>query len=371
MRVDFNVPLKSDNTIGDTFRIDACLPTIRFLIKHRARLVLVSHMGRPDGYEKQLSLKPIASFLEGALNQKIIFYNTVDEAVKQSGSLKEGEVALVENIRFEAGEHQNNRDLAFQLSQMGDVFINEAFAVSHREHATIVGIPKFLPSFAGFLLAKEIQELDNIRNYRTENVVFLIGGSKVRSKIQVLGSLIDIINTICSGGIIANALLASNHYAIGHSVIEDKDDILQYLQKVQLPSSKVAFPRDVIVGKDIEGKKGVHRKNISAVGNGDIILDIGPDTVKLYAGYIRKADIVVWSGPMGKFEIDAFSNGTKGVIDALYNTNAKIIVGGGDAVTALDKYEARDVASHICTGGGAMLRYLATQKLAGIDALKV
>lgn len=368
LRTDFNVPIL-DGAIEDSFRIDACLPTLKYLIDNNAVTFIVSHIGRPSGRDKSMSLKPIADYLEKKLNQNIYFFSSLDNALHEFEKLSPKDVAVIENIRFEAGETDGSSQLAEKIASIGDIFVNDAFAVSHREHTSVFLVPKLLPSYLGLLMDEEVKMLDRIRLSHKDHVVFIMGGSKVQSKVRIIAGLMDIIDKVCLGGVVANVLLEEQKYNIGNSYIDDENSLKEYLKTVSLPEQKILLPCDVVVSSDEEGKSGISIKMIKDVQEKDIILDIGPKTVQEYVKNIMHAQVIFWNGPMGKFEIEEFSEGTKAIIDAFYKTDAEVIVGGGDAISALDHYNARDAVAHICTGGGAMLKYLAEGSLPGIKAL--
>ena len=278
---------------------------------------------------------------------------------------------MLENIRFEPEEQQESAELAQKLAELGDVFVNDAFAVSHREHTSIVALPKLLPSYAGLLLEKEVTVLDGVRSSHQQRVVFVMGGSKVRSKIRVLEGLIDTIDVICCGGVLANMLLEEAGQNIGSSYIEGEHDIEEYLQTVSFPPHKILLPIDAVVCEDKEAQSATSTKAVADIKDKDMILDIGPKTIQEYVEHIQGADIVFWNGPMGLFEVEEFQAGTQAIVEAFSKTQARVVVGGGDAISALDHYNARDSVYYICTGGGAMLEYLAQGTLVGIKALEV
>ena len=371
LRTDFNVPLNEQGKVEDAFRIQACVPTIQYLQKQGCKVLIITHIGRPQGREDSLSLKHIQEPLQQELGCSVSFFNTLQQAHEQFSSLENGSVALLENIRFEKGEQEESNELAQNLAQLGDIFVNDAFAVSHRKHTTIVLLPQLIPAYAGLLLEKEISVLDSIRFSHQQRVVFVMGGSKVKSKIRVLEGLIDTIDVICCGGVLANMLLEESGQSIGSSYIEGEHDIEEYLQTVSFPPHKILLPIDAVVCEDKEAQHDTYIRTMANIQEKDMILDIGPKTIQEYVKHIQSADIVFWNGPMGLFEVEEFQNGTKAVIESLAKTQAKVVVGGGDAISALDHYNARNSVYYVCTGGGAMLEYLAQGSLVGIKALEV
>lgn len=371
LRTDFNVPLSDKGEVEDVFRIQACVPTIQFLQKQGCKVLIITHIGRPQGRDSALSLRCVQPCLEQALQCTVSFFDTIEQAHRQFSSLENGSVALLENIRFEPEEQEKSENLAQKLAELGDVFVNDAFAVSHREHTSIVALPQLLPSYAGLLLEKEVTVLDSVRFSHQQRVVFVMGGSKVKSKIRVLEGLIDTIDVICCGGVLANMLLEEAGQNIGSSYIEGEHDIEEYLQTVSFPPHKILLPIDAVVCEDKEAQSATSTKDIADIQNKDMILDIGPKTIQEYVKHIQGADIVFWNGPMGLFEVEEFQAGTQAIIEAFSKTQAQVVVGGGDAISALDHYNARHSVYYICTGGGAMLEYLAQGTLVGIKALEV
>ena len=370
LRTDFNVPLE-DEYIEDAFRIDASVPTLRYLQEQGAITLIITHIGRPKGADKNLSLKPIRNHLQQQLQQEVYFFETLQHAIEQFPNLSQGDIALLENIRFEKGEQEDSQEFARTLASLGDVFVNDAFAVLHREHASVVSVPRLLPSYAGLLVSQEVNELNSLRLSHEQQVVFVMGGSKVQSKIKVIEGLDEIIDVICLGGVIANMFLKQKGYTVGNSYIEDEDVITKYLQTAVMPFERIILPSDVVVAKDMKGRSGVQEKLLSTVEQDDMILDIGARTTQVFVENIQKADVVFWNGPMGFFEDAHFQQGTREIVNSFITTQAKVIVGGGDAISALDQCNARNSVDYVCTGGGAMLKYLANGTLPGLKALGI
>lgn len=366
LRTDFNVAL-ARGVIQDDFRIQSALPTIRYLQKEGARTLIISHLGRPKNRDDSLSLKPIAQHLEKLLGARVVFFSSLAQAEEGADNIAEGSVALLENIRYEAGEIEGSKKLAERLARLGDVFVNDAFSVSHRTHVSVYVLPSFLPSVAGMLVEKEVQALNSVRNASKRPSVFILGGAKVASKIKVVERLMHGVDDVAFGGLLANSILALKGIAIGRSLFER--GIKEYVKNIELTDIKVHLPLDVVVSTDLSGKS---KSRITAVGDvkkDEFILDIGPDTVQLFSDVMAQANTIFWNGPMGLFEIEEFSQGTYGLARVLKDSNARIIVGGGDIMTAIDHVGVRDAVSFASTGGGAMLEYLAEGTLPAIDIL--
>lgn len=377
LRVDFNVSLSKDGyRIADDARIRQVLPTIEYLLKHQNKLILISHLGRPKKRDPKFSLKAVANRLNSFLPKykvKLLldFQNPADEQLllKQASD----EVFLLENIRFYPEEKKNQPRFAKQLSQYGDVFVNDAFGVSHRASATIVGLPKLLPSYAGLLLKKEIAMIDKLTKHPKKPVVAIVGGAKVSTKMQILSKLCQIADYLLVGGGLANAILAAQGHEMGKSLFDYED-----LEKAQLllflaeqKKAKIILPADALVGlPDVEDKAGEVR-SITDLPLNKYVLDIGPATQALFGNYIGKAGTIIWNGPMGYFENPSYRNGTDFIFYAItQNKKAESLVGGGDTIVAISKKEYLDKITHLSTGGGAMLEYIERGTLPGIEALK-
>jgi phosphoglycerate kinase len=369
LRVDFNVPV-TDGAVEDDFRITASIPTITLLRDKGAKVVLLSHRGRPDGPDEALSLRPIARYLAKALDAPVTFFEDFQAAQEGVTSMENGDVALLENLRFERGEEEASEPYARRLAMLGTIYVNDAFAVSHRRHASIFILPHLLDSYAGLLLQEEVLALDTIRTAESRPTVLLLGGGKVESKARVMEGLLERVDAVCVGGITANSILAATGTNVGASIIEN-GEVADYIRSLELPKDKVFLPVDAIVASSVDDASGARAVAIQDVGENDLILDIGPQTVALFAETIRSAKTIFWNGPMGLFEKDAFAGGTNALIEALTAHDARVVVGGGDVMTAIDKVGARGSIDYASTGGGAMLEYLAQGTLPGIEVLEL
>jgi len=358
VRVNFDLPLNEKGEIIDIFRLKESLPTIQYLIKQKAKVILISYLGRPDGKViKKLSLKPVAKILSKFLKKEVLF-------TKKAESMKSGDVLLLENIRFNKGEKKNSKELAQKLAEMGDFYINEAFADSHRECVSITGIPKFLDSAAGFLLEKEIKELDKILKNPKRPLVAIIGGAKMETKIKVINKFLKIADKVLIGGALANTIFASKGVSMGDSVI-DKESFGE-VQKINLENPKLFLPIDL----GIWNKNRVYHKEVSNLFEKEKALDIGPKTINLFCEIIKNAKTVVWNGPLGLTEQKPFDKASKEIAEAVIRSRAYSVIGGGDTVAFIWKIKKAKKFNHLSTGGGAMLDYLANETLPGLEALR-
>lgn len=367
VRVNFDVPLGEKGEIADNFRIKESLPTIEYLIKQKAKIILISHLGRPDGRKiKKLSLKPIADELGKLLKKKInfscgIFSKDVERLIKK---MFFGDILLLENIRFWKEEEENSFEFAEKLAKLGDVFINEAFAVSHRAHASVVGISQLLPSAAGFLLEKEVEELDKVLNDPKKPLVAIIGGAKIETKIKVINKFLRIADKVLIGGALANTIFASQKISTGGSVI-DKDSFGE-VKKINLNNPKLFLPIDLGVWDG----KNIAYKDIGPLEWFEKALDVGPKTIHLFNDMVLNSRMVVWNGPLGLTGQKPFDRATTELIEAIDRSGAYAVVGGGDTIGFINQLQKEKVFDHISTGGGAMLDYLANGTLPGIEALR-
>ena len=378
VRVDFNVPLSKDgnHTISDDTRIKAALPTIDYLLENNAKVILMSHLGRPKGEANpEFSLKPVAGWLENHYGEKFHFLPSdvvVDEKVKEEvEKLENGNLALLENTRYVKGETKNDPEFAKELSSLADLFVNDAFGTSHRAHASNVGVANNLESAVGFLIQKEIEIMGKALENPEKPFVSILGGAKVSDKIGVIENLISKVDYILIGGGMAYTFLKAQGKEIGKSLLEeDKMDLsLELIKKAEANNVKILLPKDVVIADEIKEDAETEIVDIDNIPTDKEALDIGPKTAKEYADIIKKAKTVVWNGPMGVFEVKVFANGTNEVAKALADSSATTIVGGGDSALAIEEAGYKDKITHVSTGGGASLEFLEGKTLPGIDCI--
>lgn len=378
VRVDFNVPMSKteEGKITDNARIVAALPTIKYLIENNARIILLSHLGRPKGEaKKEFSLASVAKELSKLLNKDVKFLQSnlvVDDNVKDEVlKLKDGEVALLENTRFRNEETKNIDDFSKELAELGELYINDAFGTSHRAHCSNVGLCKFLPSAVGFLVEKEISIMGKALSNPERPFVAILGGAKVSDKITVIENLIEKVDSIIIGGGMAFTFLKSLGYSVGKSLLEDDkvDFAKELIEKAKSKNVKILLPIDVVVSKEFSNDSEFKIVNIDSIGDDYMGLDIGEKTVKLFSDEINNAKTVVWNGPMGVFEMSNFAKGTFEIAKAIAESEAISIIGGGDSASAAEKSGYKDKITHISTGGGASLEFLEGKILPGIDSI--
>ena len=378
VRVDFNVPLSKENNeeIADDTRIKAALPTIDYLLENDAKVILMSHLGRPKGEAKpEFSLKPVADWLENHYKDKFHFFpspEVVDDKVKEEvANLKEGEVCLIENTRYVAGETKNDPEFAKKLASLADLYVNDAFGTSHRAHASNVGVASILPSAVGFLIEKEIDVMGKALEAPEHPFVSILGGAKVSDKIGVIENLITKVDTILIGGGMAYTFLKAQGKEIGKSLLEeDKMDLsLELIKKAEANNVEILLPVDVVIADEIKAGAETEIVDIDSIPEDKEALDIGPKTAELFSSKIKEAKTVVWNGPMGVFEIKEFADGTNKVAAALAESDAITIVGGGDSALAIELAGLKDKITHVSTGGGASLEFLEGKTLPGIDCI--
>ena len=376
IRVDFNVPLKN-GLVSENSRIKKVLPTINFLIKNKAKTIIISHVGRPKGRNiPDLTLKPIAKELGKLLNKKITFLNETigPKVVDKSKSISNGDILLLENLRFYKDEELNSKNFAEELSKNGDIYVNEAFSCSHRDHASISEITNYISSYAGQQLLQEINMIKMLTDNAKKPVSCIIGGSKISTKIGVLTNLIKKMNNIIIVGAMANNFIKYKNYNIGQSVYE-KDAvnlIKDIMKKSEENNCKIIIPTDVIVSKNLNSKGQL--KNLDEIDDSDLILDIGNKTIETIVKIIEDSKTLLWNGPAGYFEIDEFSLGSNKIAKIIAkNTKNKSLIsvaGGGDTVAAINKFKCLEGFSYISTAGGAFLELLEGKILPGIKALE-
>jgi len=374
IRADFNVPLDDNLMVTDDRRIRSTLPTINYAIDEGAKVILSSHFGRPKGKrDPKLSLAPVAKRLQRLLNKDVIFIpDCVGSQVESLVSkMKEGDVVLLENLRYHPEEEQNNEEFARALASLADVYINDAFGTAHRAHASIVGVPKFLPAAAGFLLKKEIEYLRGAIENPVRPFVAILGGVKVSGKINVLENLVGKVDKVLIGGGMAYTFIKAMGYEVGNSLVEE--DMLETAQRIRrkLKGMGIKFylPVDCVIAQGIETSTETKIIPTLEIPKGWAALDIGPATARLFSEAIQDAKTILWNGPMGVFEEDAFSRGTFAVARAVADAYALTIVGGGDTDLAVHRAGVSDAISFISTGGGAALQLLEGKELPGIAVL--
>jgi len=376
VRCDFNVPVEKGKVLDD-FKIQKSLETIKYLKDAGGKIILISHLGRPQeaGGKKerlrQYSLKPIKEKLEELLGEEIRFAEEVlgRGVKKEIKGLAKGKILLLENLRFEKGEEENDEKFAKSLAELADCYVSEAFGVSHRAHASLVALPQLLPHFAGFGLKKEIEVLSKIAEAPARPLCLIIGGVKIDSKIKMIEKFLKFADHIIFGGEIANTILTVKGICIGRPWPEE--NVRNVIEKINLTDPKVHLPVDVLASPDETGEVYIRETGPGNVRKEEKILDIGAETITVFSEIIKHAETLFWSGPLGYFENEKFAQGTKKIAEVLSkNSRALRVVGGGDTISALRKFNLLDNFSFVSTGGSAMLEFLAGEKLPGIEALE-
>jgi len=380
VRADLNVPLDNNGKITDDTRIRAAIPTIQDLISKKAKVVLSSHLGRPKALvEESLRLKPIANRLSELLGQQVVMCSDCigDEVAAQVAALKNGQVALLENLRFHAGEEANDPEFTQRLAALADVYVNDAFGTAHRAHASTEGVTHYLtPCVAGYLIEKELQYLQSAIEDPKKPLAAIIGGSKVSSKIGVIETLLDKVDKLLIGGGMIFTFYKARGLSVGKSLVEEEKDKLELAKTLEAKAKErgvqLLLPTDVVVANNYAADADSKTVSIEAIPDGWMGLDIGPDSVKVFQDALADCKTVIWNGPMGVFEFDKFAVGTEAIAHTMAELTTKgatTIIGGGDSVAAVEKVGVAKQMSHISTGGGASLELLEGKVLPGIEAL--
>ena len=377
VRCDFNVPLNDDGEITDDSRITATLSTISYLIESNAKVILMSHLGRPDGSpDMKYSLKPVAGRLSALLGQGVLFKSSptvVDEEIKKAAaSLNSRDVMLLENVRFRKEETENDASFAKELAGLGEVYVNDAFGTAHRAHASTVGVAAFLPAVSGFLLEKELRFLGETVENAKRPFVAILGGAKVKDKIPVIEHLMSKVDAFIIGGGMGYTFLNALGYDVGLSLLDKErvDFVKTLIEKAKMRGIKILLPIDIVVAKEFRNDAEKAIVMIDSIPVDMEGMDIGPNTRKLFGDEIAKARTIFWNGPLGVFEMPSFAVGTRAVAEAVANSDAVTIIGGGDSAAAIVEFGLADKITHISTGGGASLEFLEGKELPGVAALQ-
>lgn len=374
VRVDFNVPVNEQGEITDDRRITEALPTINYLLKHKAKVILMSHMGRPKGkFNEKYSLKPIADRLQQHVSAKVtLASDVIGEKVKQAAySLQPGEILVLENVRFYEQEEKNDSDFAKSLAELGELYVNDAFGTAHRAHASTAGVANYLPSAIGFLIKKEIDIMGKALTQPDRPFVAILGGAKVSDKIGVIDNLLDKVDTLLIGGGMAYTFYKAKGYEIGTSILEaDKVELAkEILKKAEAKNIKLMLPVDNVVAPEFSNDVPYETVDADKIPADQMGLDIGEKTREMFSKVILEAKTVVWNGPMGVFEMPNFAKGTFALAEAMSKCSGTTIVGGGDSAAAVEQLGFADKITHISTGGGASLEFLEGKVLPGIDII--
>lgn len=375
VRCDFNVPMDENQNITDNRRIVAAIPTIKYLLENNCAIILCSHLGRPKGeFKPEFSLKPVAKELSRLLDINVKMAKDVigEDAKKLASNLQQGEIMLLENVRFHREETDNDENFAKELASLAEIFVNDAFGAAHRAHASTAGVAKFLPAVSGFLIEKELNFLGNAITNPERPFVAILGGAKVSDKIGVIDSLLEKVDTLMIGGGMAYTFFKAQGYNVGNSICEeDKLDLAkEAMEKAKAKGVKLLLPIDTKIGKEF--KPDTESKTVAwtEIPDGWEGFDIGEKTIEMFAEELQTAKTVIWNGPLGLFEFDQFAIGTNAIAKILADLDATTIIGGGDSAAAVEKIGLSDKMTHISTGGGASLEFLEGKKLPGIEALQ-
>ena len=374
VRCDFNVPMDENKKITDNTRIVAAIPTIKYLLENNCAIILCSHLGRPKGeFKPEYSLAPVAEELAKLLGKEVIMAKDVigEDAKQKAANLKQGQIMLLENVRFHKEETDNSPEFAKELASMAQIYVNDAFGTAHRAHSSTAGVAAYLPAVSGFLIEKELKFLGNAINNPQRPFVAILGGAKVSDKIGVIDSLLDKVDTLMIGGGMAYTFFKAQGYEVGNSICElDKLDLAkQAMEKAKEKGVKLMLPVDTKIGKEFKPDTDSKTVAWTEIPEGWEGFDIGEKTIKMFVDELQTAKTVVWNGPLGLFEFDQFAIGTNEIAKALSKIDATTIIGGGDSAAAVEKAGLADKMTHISTGGGASLEFLEGKKLPGIECL--
>ena len=379
VRVDYNVPFdKITGNISDDSRMQLTLPSLRYLINQNAKIVLISHRGRPSGKSESLSLKPIGDHLSSLLGISVeVLEDCIgDEVIKKTQSMDPGEIVLLENLRFYKEEEDNNQAFAVSLSQLGDYYVNEAFSVSHRAHASTESLPQLIPAVAGFLLEKEMFELGRILKSPSKPLSIVMGGAKVSDKMNLMKKLVPLSENILVGGGMAAAFLSASGHNIGISMIESNGKTLatEIIAIAKSNQTNLLVPEDVVISNNAGNAESFRTTEANSIPEDQMIVDIGPKTISNFSKVLKTSNTILWNGPMGIFEIHEFSNGTKKISQTIVeqaNKGGIILLGGGSTAEAAKKFDILDKVTHVSTGGGASLQFLEGKDMPGITHLMI
>ena len=375
VRCDFNVPMDEQKNITDNTRIVAALPTIKYLLDNNCAIILCSHLGRPKGeFKLEFSLSPVAKELSNLLGKEIIMAKDVvgEDAVSKAKNLKQGEIMLLENVRFHREETDNDTEFSKKLADLAEIYVNDAFGAAHRAHASTAGVAQYLPAVSGFLIEKELKFLGNAISNPERPFIAILGGAKVSDKIGVIDSLLEKVDTLMIGGGMAYTFFKAQGYGVGDSICElDKLDLAtELMNKAKEKGVKLMLPIDTKIGKEF--KPDTESKTVAwtDIPDGWEGFDIGEKTIEMFSEELKNAKTVIWNGPVGLFEFDQFAIGTSSIAKVLSEISATTIIGGGDSAAAVKKAGLQDKMTHISTGGGASLEFLEGKKLPGIECLQ-
>ncbi|HML36966.1 MAG TPA: phosphoglycerate kinase [Bacillota bacterium] len=377
VRCDFNVPQDSEGKITDDIRITSALPTVSYLIEQGAKVILMSHLGRPDGEANmKYTLKPVADRLSELLGKSVTFISAPsvvnEEVSKAAAALKDGDVMLLENVRFRKEETKNGADFSKELAGLADIFVNDAFGTAHRAHSSTAGIAGYLPAVSGFLIEKEVKFLGGAVESPKRPFVAILGGAKVADKIPVIENLLTKVDTLIIGGGMAYTFLKSKGYEIGNSILDAErvDYAGSLIKKAEEKGVKLLLPVDIVAAKEFSNDVETKEFDADKIPQDWMGLDIGQKTIALFCGELKKAGTIIWNGPVGVFEMSSFAKGTIEVAKALAESGAVTIIGGGDSAAAVEQFGLADKMTHISTGGGASLEFLEGKELPGIAVLQ-